>query len=114
MNNKELKQRIIDLDMNYNVGVQFEELSVIVDKIQSIVTAAHGDDLWLKAMQDIVKDMRMDVLRLEVGKKTTAIYQQCLVCKNTAEPITLMGGRKAFYCAAHRVVLPDVHVSDDE
>jgi hypothetical protein len=114
MENKDIKQKIIDMDMRHNVGVRYEELPTIVDKIQNIVTADHGEESWLRAMQDILYDVRMDILNIEAEKKAVAIYQKCLVCGNAAEPITLMGGRGAFYCATHRVVLPDAHISDDE
>lgn len=113
MNTKDIKKKIIDLDMRYSVGIRREELPIIVDKIQAIASSAQGESSWLKAMQDIVHDARMDVLRLEANKNLTSESRKCLVCNEAAEPITLMGGRKAFYCATHRVVLPDEHISDD-
>lgn len=44
---------------------------------------------------------------IQVKASPNADPSKCLVCGNSCEPITLTGGRKAYYCKAHRAVNPE-------
>lgn len=100
--------KIVDLDLKYNLGIQNSELPNLVAHFgKSEKSFSMGEDAWLDAMNKLIEQDRMNPLMAEVRKKDVAINKLCLVCKKEATAVTLMGGRKAYYCASHKVAIPE-------
>src|SRR3972149_3309335 len=98
--------KLLSLDTAHNLGLQHSELDVAEAKLAKAAFAT--DDEWLSALESVVLSVRNDPLKQEIQRNAIAISQICPICKNSCEPISLMSNRKAFYCRAHKVVLPAV------
>lgn len=103
-----LEERIIALDIKHTLGLQGPELIVAKDKLLKAKAAFETDDEWLSALEGIVLSTRNDPLKQEIQKNANAISQICPICKKACEPITLTQNKPAFYCKAHRVIMPAV------
>ena len=100
------KAKIIDLDIDHNLGLQAEELGIAEAKLLKAKADFETDAEWLSALESIVLSTRNDPLKQEIQRNAIALSQICPLCKNVCEPITLMSNKQAYYCKTHRVVMP--------
>lgn len=63
---------------------------------------------WDAAVVSLVDSWRSDPMQKETSQKSLAANEVCQICQRPAEPITLIRGRKAFFCKAHNVVTPAI------
>ena len=109
--NTKLRNLIIDLDLSEDLGLTEDEV-VHAEKRLTMVKASFGSSSeWMSALDSVIMAYRNDALRAGVRDAEDADREHnpgCLICSKPMEPVTLMGGVPAFYCQAHRVVIPTV------
>ena len=103
---KLLVDKVVELDVAHDFGLQKNELKYVVAKLETQKVRNESDDEWAAAVESIVHSYRNDPLTAEMRRTAVAVNQICPICQITCEPITLTGSRKAWYCKAHKVVLP--------
>lgn len=101
-------KKIAELDFMYDVGLQRSEYKQVIAKCTARKASYDTDDEWLAVVDSILASIRNDPLKHEIKKQAYAVSQLCPVCGDVAEPITLMKGRRAYYCRRHKAVTPAI------
>jgi len=99
-------RKVIELDILHDIGLQRTEVKEVTAKLERTKANFNTDQQWLVAIENIVLSLRDNPLQQEVKKNALAVYQICPVCQRTCEKVSLSKTRTAYYCQAHRVVLP--------
>jgi len=105
---KNYAKKVAQMDMLHDIGLQRNEFRKVVAKLEARKANFETDDEWGAVVDSIVTSIRTDPLSQDIQEQEVAISQLCPICKKKGEPITLMRGREAFYCAAHRAVSPAI------
>lgn len=100
------QDKIVDLDRQYNLGLQQSELKPVVAKLSAIKANYTTDQEWVSALESMVMSIRSNPLGTEAKRQALAESQLCPVCSKAGDIVTLMGGREVAYCTDHRVVSP--------
>jgi len=100
--------KIASLDHTHNIGLFPSELKKIVATCVRQKAEYETEEEWLAVLDSMVTSFRDDPLKQEIKKQVQAVSQMCPICGKSAEPITLMRDRKAYYCRAHRAVTPAI------
>lgn len=97
---------VADVSNKLNLKLSPEEARRIVSRLE--LTKANFKDFpeWAEVVDNLTTSLRSDPLNHEVKTKRAAMNKVCAVCSMEGREITLMGGRKAYYCHTHRVVMP--------
>lgn len=104
----DLKKKILELELEYDLGLRPKEYKQAVASLEKRQASLESDEEWLAAIGSITRRMRSNPLRKDIKKQVTASVKVCPLCGNSGEPISLMRNRKAYFCKAHNVVLPDI------
>lgn len=107
-----VKKKVVELDIMNDIGIRSSELRKVVAKLEKRSVAFKSDQEWMSAIESTIHSIRNNPLQEDIRKNTIAINQLCPVCQNPSEPITLLNGRKAFYCKAHNAVTPAIVQED--
>lgn len=105
-------QKVEYLNNQHNFGLDDAELKKVSASLESTAESLHGEEMWLRAMELAVIGLHQNPLQADLDKKDREINKICPICKSSGQPVTLMSGRKAFYCAEHKVVQPAVVKKD--
>jgi hypothetical protein len=105
-------KKIAEIDFLYDVGLRRSEFKQVTARLTRQQADYKTDDEWHAAVNAAVSNIRHNPMEDEIKKSAIAVSQLCPVCKTQAEPISLMRGRKAYYCASHRAVTPAI-VNED-
>ena len=101
-------RKVAQLNKQFDLKLDAPAQEKIAVRLAAI-KASHTDDQdWIAAMDSVYRHLTQNPLAIEAKKKALAVNQMCPVCGDAGEEITLMGGRGAYYCRAHRTVLPKV------
>ena len=98
--------KVVSLDLDHDLGLKQKELNKIVAVLDKRKAAYASDDEWLSAIESMMENIRTNPHQEEIKQKALAVSKLCPVCGQASEPITLMKGRKAYYCKQHRAVSP--------
>lgn len=101
-------QKIAQIDLLYDIGLRRGEFKKVTAKLQQQKARFKTNDEWCAAVQSVVANIRHNPMEDEIKKSAIAVSQLCPVCQKQAEPISLMRGRKAYYCSTHRAVTPAI------
>lgn len=110
---KNYTQKIAEIDFLYDIGLRRSELKRVTAKFQRQKINHKTDEEWVAAIASSLSTIRQNPMEDEIKKEAVAVSQLCPVCRQKAEPISLMRGRKAYYCSTHRAVTPAI-VNEDE
>lgn len=91
-----------------NICLSKVEESRAIEVLQKRAKADWGQSEWDAAITSLVESWRTNPMEQESAKRALAANEICPICQRAGEPITLLRGRKAFYCRAHAVVMPAV------
>jgi len=106
-------RKIAEIDFLYDIGLRSSEHKRVTAKFKRSFTIFKTDEEWSAAVESAVSTIRHNPMEDDIKKSAIAVSQLCPVCRRQAEPISLMQGRKAYYCASHRAVTPAI-VNEDE
>ena len=106
-------KKIAEIDFLYDIGLRRSELKRVTANFQRKKVSYNDDEEWLSAIESALSTIRQNPMEDEIKKEAIAVSQLCPVCRQKAEPISLMRGRKAYYCSTHRAVTPAI-VNEDE
>lgn len=76
-----------------------------------LVTAELSEDEVLAVINKTKDGIRKDPLKEQIKKNRAEAAAHpgiCSVCGIPGEPVELVGGRKAYYCAVHRNTTPAI------
>jgi len=108
MDKRSYINKVGQIDMVYDIGLRQNEFNRIIAKFEQQKASFDSDDLWESAVRSAMQTIRDNPLEAEIKKMIRADNMICPICHNQGEPITLMRGKKAYFCKSHRVVLPAV------
>jgi hypothetical protein len=103
---KEIVRKVASLDLVHDIGLRRSEIKFVCAKLEQQKANFGTDEEWLAAIDSSVASYRHDPLLAEVRRTAVAVNQACPICGIAGDPITLMGGRSAYFCKSHKVVLP--------
>lgn len=106
-------KKIAEIDYLYDVGLRTSEFKKITAKFNRQQPKYRSDEQWLAAVESAMSNIRHNPMEDDIKKEAIAVSQLCPVCKKQAVPISLMRGRKAYYCSSHRAVTPAIVNVDD-
>jgi len=106
-------KKVAEIDFLYDMGLRQPEYKKITAQLSDRKVSYKTDEEWVAALSSMVDNIRHNPLQDDIRKEALAVSQLCPVCKQVSEPISLMKGRKAYYCKSHRAVTPAV-VNEDE
>lgn len=106
-------KKIAEIDFLYDIGLRASEFKKVTAKFNRQQPKYKSDEEWLAAVESTVFNIRQNPMTDEIKKEAIAVSQLCPVCRQQAEPISLMRGRKAYYCATHRAVTPAIANEDE-
>ena len=104
-----IKAAISKLDVEQKLSLTDEEKS---DLLYSCRSAGLSDISDNKNIEDVVisqvKKLRNTKTQNPLTKKAKSALSidECPICKGSMKAVSLAGGRKATYCATHKVVMP--------
>lgn len=101
-------QKVCDLNAKYKLGMEERYIQKVVARLELTKANYFDDSEWLSALDSIGTHLKHNPLLADIRKQAVAVNQQCPICKQPGESITLMGGRKAYYCASHHTVQPAI------
>jgi len=101
-------KKVAEIDYLYDLGLRQSEFKRITATLVKRKAKYSSDKEWVAALGSMVDNIRHNPLSEEIKKEALAVSQLCPVCRQPSEPITLMQGRKAYYCQSHRAVTPAV------
>jgi hypothetical protein len=106
MNRDFYLKKISEMDLVYDIGVRPMELKRIAAKFEQQKTDLESEDFWASAIRSAMRGIRDNPLEADIRQQVSAANRVCPICSNQGIPITLMGGKNAYYCKIHKVVLP--------
>lgn len=98
--------KVESLNTQYNLGIPAAKLQKVVARLEVIKADCQDDQDWLSTISGVMFAMDKNPLTAETSNQARSINKICPLCNREGEKITLMGGREAFYCKAHRNVQP--------
>jgi len=101
-------QKIFQVNASHSLGFGDDILTKVAERFALLKPELKDDADWADAIKSSVPNINNNPLEIEAKKQALAINQICSICQSVGKEITLLGGRKAYYCAAHRVVTPAV------
>ena len=99
-------EKVLELEYTYNLGMRESELHYVVAEIQKTPPQSGGIEAWKQAVEALMNYHRWDILAEDSKKAQTDAHKRCPICGVVGSEITLVSDRPAYYCAAHRVVIP--------
>lgn len=100
--------RVADLNTRYNLGFSPPELKKVVARLEVTKADFQDEQDWVAALESIGTHFKYNPLASEIQKQTLAINQTCPICNKPCQKVLLMEDRPAYFCKAHRVVLPSI------
>jgi len=91
-----------------NINLTSAEVSRAAEILQKRAQADWGAIEWDAAVTSLVESWRTNPIEQENKLKVVAANELCPLCQQPGQPITLMRGRKAYYCRSHTVVTPAI------
>ena len=109
MDERKYQTVVAKLNDSNNLGLDKGERDFVARRMARAKANYKTSAEWMSALDSIIVNYRNDALtcaEAEVAKVKNEMHPNCLICSKEMEPITLLGGVPAFYCVAHRVVVP--------
>jgi hypothetical protein len=106
-------KKIAEIDFLHDLGLRRSELKRVTANFQRKRVSYKTEGEWVAAIESALSTIRQNPMEDEIKKEAIAVSQLCPVCRQQAEPISLMKGRKAYYCSTHRAVTPAIVNEDD-
>lgn len=109
MDEKAYRTVVSRLSDKNGLGLQPDEVRYAASRLSKAKANFETQAEWSSALDSIILNYRNDALtsaQSDVARAKNELYPNCLICSKEMIPITLLGGAPAFYCAAHRVVVP--------
>lgn len=105
-------KRVAELDYKHDLGLRKREYNTVIGKLTRTKANYETEDEWLSAIDSIVVGYRCNPLQQSIQEQQVYLNRLCPICQKDCEPITLMRGRKAYYCKKHKAVSPAVITED--
>ena len=109
---KNIKKRVLEMDLRHNLGLQASEFRTVVSKLVYQSTDEFSDGDLTSAIKSIVNNVRHNPLKEEIRAKSELDLSKCTVCGAIGKSVTLMDDRPVYYCTVHREVTPKVKKAD--
>jgi hypothetical protein len=101
-----IREKLFDLDLDFNIGLQAPEFELVAERLKSVTTAALSNAELHAIVESIVFQSRHDPLAQDVRASNHNQSSKCLICSGPMEQVSLSRTRAAYYCKAHKCVIP--------
>lgn len=105
-------KKIESLNRQHGFGLDSSELKKVSAALETQASGLHGEEMWLRAFELAIIGVHQNPLKADIDKKDREINKICPICQEAGVSVTLLGGRKAFFCDTHKVVQPAVVKKD--
>lgn len=99
---------VMGVAKNRKMVLSYAEVERASEVLKKRAKADWGSVEWDAAITSLIESWKTDPMAKETAQKALAANEVCPICQKACEPITLMRGRKAFYCRAHNVATPAI------
>ncbi len=99
---------VLGVAKNRKMHLSLAEVEKASEVLRRRAKADWGAAEWDAAITSLIESWKSDPMAMEATKRALAANEVCPICQKACEPITLMRGRKAFYCKAHNVATPAI------
>jgi hypothetical protein len=99
-------KKIKEVNASFGLGLGDDILTKVAERFALLKQEHQDDQDWAEAIKSAVPNVNNNPLEAEAKKQALAINQICSICNSPGREVTLLGGRKAYYCPTHKVVTP--------
>lgn len=99
----QISKRIIDLDLEHNLGLTIQEVEHIRSHLHTVKASFETQGEWAALVKSAMLAYRLDALGADAKNTGTPT---CLICQEPTELVSLGSDRQAYYCRQHRVAIP--------